>query len=181
MSNLSDLAASGRSIPELPGITLSPWELHDYGTAEDEFERAHLAKVTGAAYSNGMPPEARDHLIRTANAHISEGNLKYGSRGFDLQLFAPSNVPFMLWISGRAKTKNFLLEDAQRLVAQSKIRNAVHNVLLELAGIDVTRKADGTKGDDKKGEATAPPDSTGPQSTSSSAGAESSAPSNSAA
>lgn len=176
MSNLPDLAASGRSVPELPGITLSPPELHDYGTVEAEFERAHLATAAASAYSDGMPLQAQDHLIRAANDFVAEGRLKYGSRDFDLQLFVPTWVPFLVWVLGRAKTPTLLRKDAAAMVKAQGARNAAHAVILELFGVVKKEKAD-----DKKGEAKAPPDSTGPQSTSSSAGAESSPPISSAA
>jgi hypothetical protein len=137
-SPLAALTGAGRT-DVLPGYTLSPWTLRDYGEMESEFARNYLATVCNAAAS--APPEFAQAMISRALEDVKIGEFQWGRAAFKLNVFAATYVPLMLYLSLRTRHPEITREKAAALLTDGN-RNMVHRAILENERFYVAKKKD---------------------------------------
>lgn len=128
MSKLSELTAAPRS-DILENYVLSPWTLAEFGEAEAEFERKHLERAALAASATGISAEVKDQMLALANDDVRASRLSYGSPGFDRKMNDFCNLPFILFLTLRAKHPAITLSESMKLVPINDILNFQRSVL----------------------------------------------------
>lgn len=128
MSKLSELTAAPRS-DILENYVLSPWTLAEFGEAEAEFERKHLERAGIAASAPGISAEVKDQMLALANDDVRASRLSYGSPGFDRKMNDFCNLPFILYLTLRAKHPAITLAESMKLVPIDDILNFQRSVL----------------------------------------------------
>ena len=127
MSQLSDvIGATDSSV--LPGYVLSKFALEDYADAEAEFARQHIAiAAEGTAH---LSPKVQDRFAAKALADIKAGCFAWGMNEFDIQTLTRTQVPFLLWLSLRARHPGITRKEVAKLVTFEN-REAIHRALLD--------------------------------------------------
>lgn len=128
MSELANLTNAGRS-DVLPGFTLSPFDLADFGECEAEFSRRHLARAGEAAAV--APPSMREKLLTIASNEAVSGAFNWGRLGFNMAAHSLARLPFLLWLSLRHKHPTTILEEVAGMVTPEN-RDQVRRAVLEL-------------------------------------------------
>lgn len=129
-SPLAALTGAGRT-DVIPGYTLSPWTLRDYGELESEFNRAYIADA--AAASANLPPELADKLLVKALEDVRAGCFNWGRTTFTLKMLSATSLPVLLYMSLRNSQPNVTRAEAASLVDLTNARR-VHAAILELEG-----------------------------------------------
>lgn len=141
---LADLTASPRS-DILDGYKLSPFTLTDFGQAEAEFSRFHLA-VAGAA-SEALSDKAGAMVIRAATEDVVQRRFAVGAEGFRRAAFDTSNLPYLLWLSLQSHHSGVTRDEAEAMLNDAN-EASVHTGVLQLMGYTF-----GVEPDEKKGRA----------------------------
>lgn len=122
---MSDLAQlTGASAPStddvLPGYILSTWSIAEIGEAEQEFEQNHIRQVSiGAATAS---PGVQAQMAEMAQNALAWGYFVYGAPGFWARTAAAYELPFLLWLSLRAKQPQITRQAAATLVTEANRR-----------------------------------------------------------
>lgn len=148
MSELAKLTAAPLT-DVLPGYTLSPPTLADFGQQEAELERRHIATAGAAAV--GLPASVAEAIIKAATNDVASGKFKFGRAAFDAHTLAPTSLPFLLYLTLRRNHADLTREKTASLVKtenEAKLNRAV----LKLFGYPV----DGEPADPKNGAGATP-------------------------
>lgn len=130
MSSLTDNAGVGRS-DVIPGQTLMPLRPADFGILQQNFQ-ANLLKVAAMA-ADDLPPAMERRIMSAATACIAEGQLHYGSPGFDYAMYSIDNLPALLCQCLKEKQPRTTVAGAMALITDSN-RVAILQGCLEMAG-----------------------------------------------
>lgn len=153
MSELSKLVGAPRT-DVLPGYTLARARLSDFGQAEEEIERRHIAKAGGAAV--GLPDAIADKIIAAATEDVAQGRLKYGRKAFDAHALAPTSTPFLLYLTLRHSHPDMTRDMAASLITE-KNETAISRAVLIQFGYDFSAEVEPKNA----GEGKTPPAQTG--------------------
>lgn len=132
--DLSKLSAAGDSA-SLPGFILSPFRIHQFGQAGQEWASRYLYAVGQAA--DRLTDRIADKLVSRAADDVRRGRLAYGTDDFDAACFAPEHLPFLLWLSLQPKHPQLTREQAAALLSPENERT-VRRAVLEMAGYDLS-------------------------------------------
>ncbi len=171
MSELEKLTAAGNT-DALPGHTISPPGLKEIGEAEAHFGRCHIADAAASAI--GLDTEVRDVAIDKATARVARREFNYYGPSFRLCCLSAEHFPFLLWLSLRIENAKITQAQAAALVTPEN-QPIVTKAVLDVWGFD-TGKNVGAGGANPS-----QIQSTGEDSSASSANTETSAMSKSAA
>jgi hypothetical protein len=137
-SPLAALTGAGRT-DVIPGYTLSPWTLRDYGEMESEFARNYLSTVCNAAAT--APPEFAQAMISKALDDVKIGEFQWGRAAFKLNVFAATYIPLMLYLSLRGRHPDITRDKAAALLTDEN-RNTIHRAILENERFIIAKKKD---------------------------------------
>jgi hypothetical protein len=155
MSELSKLVGAPRT-DVLPGYTIARARISDFGQAEEEFERRHMAKAAAAAI--GLPEETADKLIKAATDDVANGRFKYGRWSFDAHAKSPTSMPYLLFLLLRHAHTEITRDMTESLVTTENEAKLSREVLIQFGyGFE---KADSKNGEGVKSQ----PEPTGPTS-----------------
>ncbi len=133
MSELSDRTASPNT-GVLPGYALSSFTIADFGEAEAEFGRAHVATAMRGAQD--LPPPLQDRVATAATRDVANRLFDYGSGGFDRAAGSRQHLPFLLYLALRRRHPQATRQMAADLLTAENFAE-VRQAVLECAGYDL--------------------------------------------
>lgn len=139
MGDLAELTGAGRS-DILPGHTLSPLSLKDFGELEREIEGRRIAEAKVAA--DGTHPDVALLLLKSALNDVSSGKYGFGKPHFNAAAMSSAYGGLLLFLSLRHAHKDITREKSDGLADTpngAKARDAV----AEMSGFKETETSPG--------------------------------------
>lgn len=130
MTRLAELTAATRS-DVLPGYILSRPAIREWGDAEEEAVAVYMRRVRQSV--NGCPADVQLAVIIAGLEKVAAGNFSFGMPDLDAFLRSASALPFIVWLSLRAKHPQVTREMAGAMVTPDNEVD-VSQVALELWG-----------------------------------------------